>query len=209
MPSSGHAGQAIVMQDILSFYTPAAPVSSLAFPSTPLSPAKRGTLARAVFWTSTICTTLYFLSYIHTATAVPLASLIPASFPAAYSEYHVRWRHAGTGQGMECVIQVRFSYGKRGPSALRVWAWRAARAGDTLLLALSAGADAGADAVISDLHVCACSIAARGRFGRRGREIRYVLLHAVIYYATWRYVASLTTGRHKTYQEGTMVRCEN
>lgn len=42
---------------------------------------------------------------------------------------------------------------ERGSSAPRVWAWRAAGAGDTLLLALSAGADANTDFVISDLHV--------------------------------------------------------
>ena len=34
----------------------------------------------------------------------------------------------------------------------RAWAWGVARAGDTLLLALGAGADAGADVVISDLQ---------------------------------------------------------
>ena len=89
------------------------------------------------------------------------------------------------------------------------WAWRATRAGDTLLLSLSAGADAGADDVISNLHVCACSVAVRGHFGRRGRELLYVLLRAVLCCAARRCVALLTTSRYKTYQESTMVRCEN
>jgi hypothetical protein len=112
----------------------------------------------------------------------------------------------GRGQG---VIQVRFPHGKCGPSARGRGAWGVARAGDTLLLALSAGADAGADVVISDLHVCACSIAVRGRFGRFGRELRCVLLRGLLFRAAWRCVALLTTSRHKTCQEGTMVRCEN
>ena len=91
----------------------------------------------------------------------------------------------------------------------RAWAWGVARAGDTLLLALGAGADAGADVVISDLHVCACSTAVRGRFGRRGLGLRCVLLRALLFCAAWRCVALLTTSRRKACQEGTMVRCEN
>lgn len=145
----------------------------------------------------------------HTATAVPQASLISTSQrPAPSTTRDGDALGPGRGQG---VIQVRFSHGKRGPSAPGAWAWAwgAARAGDTLLPALSAGADAGADVVISDLHVCACSIAVRGRFGRRGHGLRCVLLRAVLCCAAWRCVALLTTSRHKTCQEGTMVRCEN
>jgi hypothetical protein len=77
----------------------------------------------------------------------------------------------------------------------RAWAWGVARAGDTLLLAISASADADADVVISDLHVCACSIAVRGRFGRRGRVLRCVLLRALLFCTAWRCVALPTTSR--------------
>lgn len=73
--------------------------------------------------------------------------------------------------------------------------------GDTLLLALSAGADAGADVVISDLHVCACSIAVRGRFGRRGRGLRCVLLRAVLCCAAWRCLALLGAADCKPSQD--------
>lgn len=144
MPSSGHAGQAIARRSHArhtQLYAPLLPLPSPRSPSPArrLPPAQRGTLARGAFRTSAICTTLYFLSYIHTATAVPPASLTSASVPAACSEYHARWRRARAGQGTGCHPGTFFAR-KMWAIRPRAWAWGVARAGDTLLLALSAGA---------------------------------------------------------------------